>query len=473
MAVAEQQYDLVILGAGPAGYVAAIRAAQLGMRPACIERSTALGGTCLNVGCIPSKALLDSTHLYHQITHKAKRHGINVESASVDLQAMMARKERIVTTLSRGVQGLLKKHGVALFSGTGFLEEPTVARVEGDAGTTRLRGTNVLLATGSVPRTGPHMALDGQRIVGSTEALSLNAVPAHLVIVGGGCVGVEMASIWRRLGAAVTLIEAAPTLLPSLDPDVAKEAGRALSAIGVKLHTGTRAVSAVSDGSQVRVATKPADNETSAEAQEVTGDTVLIAIGRRPNTDGTGVADLGVKLSEDGQVRVDEHLRCGVPGLWAAGDVVGAPMLAHKAYAEGVAAVENMAGLPGYVNYRAIPQIVYTWPEAASIGMTEAQAIAAGHDVRTGKFAFAANGRAKCLDDMDGFVKVLADRATDRVLGVHIFGPHASALAGEAALAMEFDASAEDIGAALHAHPTLNEAVKEAALDALGRVLHA
>ena len=456
-------FDLVVLGAGPGGYVGAIRAAQLGMRVACVEREDALGGTCLRVGCIPSKALLDSTELYDQIRHKAERHGIAVEGVSVDVPAMLRRKDEVVEGLTRGVEGLFKKNGIEWVRGFGRLAAPDRVEVEGEGGTRTLNARHVLLATGSVPVELPFLKFDGERIIDSTAALSIPSVPEHLVVVGGGVIGLELGSVWRRLGASVTVLEAMPTILPGMDAEVVKQMSRILKKQGFDVRTGTKVTGASRDGDRVEVQVEDGD--------PIAADYVLVAVGRRAYTEQMGFEEAGIPL-ERGVIQVDERYHTGVGEVYAIGDAIGGRMLAHKAEEEGVAAVENMAGKHGHVNYAAVANVVYTWPEIASVGMTEAEARESAGEIRVGKFPWQANGRARAMDEVDGFVKVIADAGTDRLLGLHIIGPRASDLIAEAALAMEFEGSAEDIARTVHAHPTLPEAVKEAALAVLGRTIH-
>jgi dihydrolipoamide dehydrogenase len=460
--MASDSFDLVVLGGGPGGYVAAIRGAQLGMKVACVEKEPALGGTCLRVGCIPSKALLDSTELYHDIREKAKTHGISTGDVAMDVAAMMKRKDGVVDGLTRGVAGLFKKNKIEWVKGFGRLASPDTIEVESDDGKRTLKAKNVLLAPGSVPVELPFMKFDGKNIIDSTGALSLDKVPEHLVVIGGGYIGLEMGSVWRRLGAKVTVLEMLDAIMPGMDADVVKEATKVLKKQGFEIRTGTKVTGASTKGKKVKVETENGD--------PIEADVVLVSVGRRAYTEGMGFEEAGIKL-ERGLIQVDERYHTGVGNVYAIGDAIGGKMLAHKAEEEGVAAVENMAGKHGHVNYDAIPGVCYTWPEAASVGMSEAEAKERG-EIKVGKFPFMANGRAKAMGETDGFVKVIADAKTDRLLGLHIFGPRASDLIAEAALAIEFEASSEDIAISVHAHPTLPEAVKEAALAANGRVIH-
>jgi dihydrolipoamide dehydrogenase len=457
------QFDLIVLGSGPGGYVAAIRAAQLGMRVACVEKESALGGTCLRVGCIPSKALLDSSELYEQIRHKADRHGIAVQGVSVDVAKMLGRKDEVVTGLTRGVEGLFRKNKVEWVRGFGRLAGADRVEVAGSEGKRSLQARNILIASGSVPIELPFLKFDHERIIDSTGALSLPAVPEHLVVVGGGVIGLELGSVWLRLGARVTVLEAMPTILPGMDAEIVKQATRILQKQGFDLRTRTKVTGASRDGDRIQV--------TVEGAEPLTADYLLVAVGRRAYTEGMGFEEAGIRMDR-GVVQVDEHYHTGVGGIYAIGDAIGGRMLAHKAEEEGVAAVEIIAGLPGHVNYAAVANVVYTWPEIASVGMTEAEARESGAEIRIGKFPWAANGRARAMDEQDGLVKVVADAASDRILGLHILGPRASDLIAEAALAIEFEGSAEDLARSVHAHPTLPEAVKEAALAVLGRTIH-
>lgn len=459
----KDQFDLIVLGGGPGGYVAAIRAAQLGMTVACVEKESALGGTCLRVGCIPSKALLDSSELYDQIQHKAAEHGLKVEGASVDVSTMLKRKDSVVEGLTRGVAGLFKKNKVEWVRGFGRLSGTDTVEVETDEGKRTLKGEHILLASGSVPIELPFLKFDHERIIDSTGALSIPEVPEHLVVVGGGVIGLELGSVWLRLGAKVTILEAMPTILPGMDGEVIKQATRVFGKQGFDIRTGTKVTGAERKGDKVTVTVEGGD--------PIEADYLLVAVGRRAYTEGMGFEEAGIKL-ERGQIQVDDTYHTGVGNIYAIGDAIGGRMLAHKAEEEGIAAVETIAGKHGHVNYDAVANVVYTWPEIASVGRSEEELKKDGVEYRAGKFPWAANGRAKAMGETDGFVKVLADPKTDRVLGVHILGPRASDLIAELALAMEFEASAEDIGRSVHAHPTLPEAVKEAALAVDGRAIH-
>ncbi|CAN5741365.1 dihydrolipoyl dehydrogenase [soil metagenome] len=459
----EQNYDLIVVGGGPGGYVGAIRAAQLGMKVACVEKEDALGGTCLRVGCIPSKALLDSSELYDQIRHKAEGHGIRVSKLGLDVAAMLKRKDGVVTGLTKGVEGLFKKNKIDWIRGFGRLSGKETIEVESSEGKRTLRAEKILLASGSVPVELPFLKFDHERVIDSTGALSIPQVPGHLVVVGGGVIGLELGSVWLRLGAKVTVLEAMPSILPGMDVEIVKQADRIFRKQGFDIRTGTKVTGAERKGDRVTVSTEG--------GEPLEADYLLVAVGRRAYTEGMGFEDAGIRL-ERGVIQVDEHYHTGVGEIYAIGDAIGGRMLAHKAEEEGVAAVEHMAGKPGHVNYEAVANVVYTWPEIASVGRTEEELKQAGVEYRVGKFPFAANGRAKAMGETDGMVKVLADAKTDRLLGLHILGPRASDLIAEAALAMEFESSSEDIARSVHAHPTLPEAVKEAALAANGRVIH-
>jgi len=461
------EFDLLVIGAGPGGYVAAIRAAQLGMRVACVEKERTLGGTCLNVGCIPSKALLDSSEHYHQARHGLAVHGIKLGAVELDLATMLARKDKVVKVLTQGVAGLFRKNAVAHVTGTARLISADAVAVAGANGTQTLRAHHIVIATGSTPIALPGLPFDGQHIVSSTEALNFRAVPSRLLVVGAGAIGLELGSVWHRLGAQVTVVEFMDRIVPGMDRGMGEQLQKLLEKQGLKFRLRTTARDAVVADRGVTV-TLESGGTTSHEACDV----VLVAVGRRPFNDGLGARDVGVAMDERGRITVDAHYATSVPGVYAIGDVIAGPMLAHKASEEGVAVAEHIAGQAAHVNYTAIPNIVYTWPELASVGITEEQAQDQNTPVRVGTFPFLANGRARCMNEAEGLVKILADAKTDRVLGVHILGPRASDIIAEAVMAMEFGASAEDIARAVHAHPTLPEAIKEAALAVQQRALH-
>jgi dihydrolipoamide dehydrogenase len=460
-----ESFDVIVIGAGPGGYVCAIRAAQLGMKVACVEKRATLGGTCLNVGCIPSKALLQSSEHFDEAKHKLAEHGVNVGAVSLDLAKMQARKGEVVSANVKGIEFLFKKNKVTWLKGAGRIAAPGKVDVDG----TTYEAKNIVIATGSESIPLPGIAVDEKRVVTSTGGLELDQVPGHLVVIGGGYIGLELGSVWRRLGAEVTVVEFLDRLVPSMDNEVGKAFERILGKQGMKFRLKTKVTGARQDDTGVTLTLEPA---AGGKAEELRADVVLLAIGRRAYTEGLGLKEAGVALDERGRVVTDAHFATSVPGIWAIGDAIVGPMLAHKAEEEGVALAETLAGQHGHVNYGAIPGVVYTWPEVASIGETEEQLKARGQAYKVGKFPFTANGRARAMGDTDGFVKLLADKATDRVLGAHIIGPDAGTLIAEIAIAMEFGASAEDVARTCHAHPSLNEAVKEAALAVDGRPIH-
>ncbi|MFN2426669.1 MAG: dihydrolipoyl dehydrogenase [Candidatus Binatia bacterium] len=468
--MAKQRYDLVVIGAGPGGYQAAIRASQLGLRAAVVEKDTSLGGTCLNIGCIPSKALLESSELYAQAREGLAVHGITIPTVSLDLAAMMTRKRGVVDGLTRGVQGLMKKNKIDVWHGRARIAAAT------PEGLVEVRGQNdgeletprILIATGSVPVALPALPFDGKRVLSSTEALSLDSVPARMLVIGGGAIGLELGSVWSRLGSKVRIVELMDQLVPGSDRRTAQLLERSLKKQGLEILLQTSAVSADVTAKAVKVTLEGKDGKQTTDAYDV----VLVAVGRRAFTEGLGLAEIGVASDERGRIQVGEHYETSVAGIFAIGDAIAGPMLAHKASEEGITCVERIAGVAGHVNYNAIPSVVYTWPELASVGLSEEAAKAAGHDIRIGSFPFTATPRAKCTGETDGGVRIIADAASDAVLGVHIVGPNASELIAEAAVAMEFGATSEDIARSVHAHPTLAEALKEAALGVDGRSIH-
>jgi len=463
-----ERQDLVIIGAGPGGYVAAIRAGQLGLKTTLVERYPRLGGTCLNVGCIPSKALLESSELFHAAGHRLAEHGVKLDGPTLDLAAMMARKERIVGELTDGVAGLMKRNKVAVLHGRGSLVAQDRVRVEGEGEAQEIEAGHVVLATGSAPVELPFLRIDKRRVVSSTGALSFDAVPEHLVVIGAGAVGLELGSVWRRLGARVTVVEMMPQIVPAADGQMAKTLQRSLKALGLDIRLKTRVTGAEVGEDRVTLTVEDAKGQ----GESLACDRVLLAVGRRPATEGLGLERVGVETEKGGAVKVDGRLRTSVETIYAIGDLVRGPMLAHKAEEEGIAAVENIAGKAGHVSYDAIPGVVYTSPELAWVGLTEEQCKERGIKPRVGRFLFRANGRAKSLGEEEGMVKILAHPETDRLLGMHIVGPRASDLIPEGVLALEFAASAEDIARTIHAHPTLAEVVKEAALAVDGRAIH-
>ncbi len=462
-----QPFDLVIIGAGPGGYIAAIRAAQLGLRVACVEKEPTLGGTCLNIGCIPSKALLDSSELYAQARQHLGSHGIRVREVELDLAALMARKDRVVKVLTQGIAGLFKKHGIERVHGSARILAPGRVVVQNSSSQRELATKRILIATGSVPIALPGLPFDGERILSSTEALSLPFVPQNMLVVGAGAVGLELGSIWSRLGSQVLVVEFLDRILPGMDRKLADLLQKSLQRQGLRIELQTTARSAERTANRVRVTL-----DQGGKTADVEADVVLVAVGRKPYTDGLGIEELGIKRDPKGFLLVDQDYQTSVEGIYAIGDVIPGPMLAHKAEEEGIVAVERMCGTASHVNYEAIPNVVYTTPELAAVGVTEEGARERGLDVRIGAFPFLANGRARCLGETDGQVKVIADAKTDRILGVHILGPRASDLIAEAALAIEFGASAEDLARTCHAHPTLPEALREAALAVDGRPLN-
>ncbi len=460
-----ESFDVIVIGAGPGGYVCAIRAAQLGLKVACVEKRATLGGTCLNIGCIPSKALLQSSEHFEETKHKLAEHGVNVGSVSLDLAKMMARKGEVVASNVKGIEFLFKKNKVAWLKGEGRIVAPGKVEVAGTTYDTK----HIVIATGSESTPLPGVEVDEKQIVTSTGALELEKVPGHLVVIGGGVIGLELGSVWRRLGAEVTVIEFLDRLVPGMDAEIGKQFERVLGKQGIKFKLKSKVTAAAKGKDGVTLTVEPA---AGGAAEQIKADIVLLAIGRRAYTESLGLKEVGVATDERGRVRTDGHFATNVPGIWAIGDVITGAMLAHKAEEEGVALAEHLAGQKPHVNYDAIPSVVYTWPEVASIGKTEEELKAAGIAYKVGKFPFTANARARAMGDTDGFVKILADKQTDRVLGAHILGADAGTLIAEIAIAMEFGASAEDVARTCHAHPSLNEAVKEAALAVDGRPIH-
>lgn len=456
------KHDLVVIGSGPGGYVAAIRAAQLGLDVACIEKDPALGGTCLRVGCIPSKALLEASERFEEAQHGLKRLGIKVQGVELDLKGMMRHKTKTVKALTSGVAGLFKKNEVKRYEGTGRIDGPGHVVVDGkDAA--RLEAKHILIATGSEVATLPGIEMDWDRIGSSTEALDYPEVPEHLVVIGAGVIGLELGSVWARLGSKVTVLEYLDRILPGMDVDLAKKAQRLFKKQGLDFQLGVKVTGARVDGEQCIVESEGRD--------PITCDRVLMCVGRRPFTEGLGLETVGIETDRRGFIQVDEHFKAA-DGIYAIGDVIPGPMLAHKAEHEGVACVEHLVTGYGHVNYDAIPNVVYTHPEIASVGKTEDELKEAGIPFRSGSFPFMANGRAKAINQTDGLVKILAHEETDRVLGVHILGPRAGDLIAEVTVAIEFGASSEDIASCVHAHPTLAEVVKEAALAVDGRAVN-
>jgi dihydrolipoamide dehydrogenase len=459
-----QEHDLIIIGAGPGGYVAALRAAQLGLDVGCIEKEAALGGTCLRIGCIPSKALLESTELFHETKEKLAEHGIRLPQVDLDLAVMMRRKERTVGSLTKGIDALFKRHGISRYYGHGRIDAPGRVVVGGEEGETELKARHILIATGSKAADLPGVELAGERIGTSTEALGYSEVPGHLVVIGAGAVGLELGSIWRRLGARVTVLEYLDRILPEMDGALAAEALKIFRKQGLEFRLKSRVQAVRIEGAGCLVEYDG--------SEPLRCDRVLVAVGRLPSAEGLGVEALGIKTDQKGRLQVDEHFKTTAPGIYAIGDVIRGPMLAHKAQEEGIACVEHIATGYGHVNYDAIPNVVYTQPEIAGVGKTEEQLKEGRIDFRSGMFPFRANGRAHTLGQTEGAIKILVDAETDRIHGVHVLGPRAGEIIAEAAIAIAFGASSEDLARSCHAHPTLAEALREAALAVAGRAIH-
>jgi dihydrolipoamide dehydrogenase len=454
------EFDVVIIGAGPGGYICAIRCAQLGLKTALVEKQKVLGGTCLNIGCIPSKALLDSSEHYSEAQHDLATHGVELGQVSLNLPTMMKRKEKIVGELNQGIAFLMKKNKVETFYGKGSVIATNTVQVDGDNPTT-LKAKHIVIATGSVPIELPFLKFDGKNIVSSTEALSFEKVPEHMIVVGGGAIGLEMGSVWLRLGAKVTVIEFADKICGPMDKQISNDLMRILKKQGMEFLLSTKVT-----GAEVKGKTVTVHYEAVADGQKgsLQGDKVLVAVGRKPYTEGVGLEKMGVKLNDRGQIVVGERYQTSCAGIYAVGDATPGAMLAHKAEEEGVALAELLAGGSGHVNYHTVPWVIYTWPEVAGVGYSEEELKAKAIEYNAGSFPFSANARAKALGMTEGRVKILADKKTDEVLGVHIVGPRASDMIAEAVVAMEFSASSEDIARSFHAHPTLSEVMREAAL---------
>ena len=461
-------YDLVVIGTGPGGYVCAVRAAQLGMKVAVVEKNPTLGGTCLNVGCMPSKALLHASEMFEEAAHSFAKMGVSVSAPKLDLPAMMNFKQQGIDGNVKGVEFLMKKNKIDVLKGTGKILGAGKVEVSGNGKTETVETRNIVIATGSDIARLKGIEIDEKRIVSSTGALALEKVPARLLVVGAGVIGLELGSVWRRLGAQVTVVEFLDRILPGMDAEVGRQFQRILQKQGMSFKLSHKVSAIDTSGKTLKASIEPAAGGT---AETIEADVVLVAIGRVPYTEGLGLAELGVAL-ERGRVVTDAHFATNVPGIYAIGDVIAGPMLAHKAEDEGIAVAEIVAGQAGHVNYDAIPNVIYTYPEVASVGKTEEELKAAGTAYNAGRFPFTANGRAKVNHTTDGFVKILSDARTDRVLGVHIVGADAGTMISEATVAMEFGGSAEDIARTCHPHPTLSEAVKEAALNVAKRAIH-
>ena len=461
------EFDLVVIGAGPGGYTAAIKATQLGMKTAIVEKGKNLGGTCLNVGCIPSKALLSSSELFHEAQHGFKSHGIKAEGVTMDVAAMMKRKDGVVRKMARGIDYLMNKNGIEHVSGSGRIVNAGEVEVIGGKAARTLKTKRILIATGSSVRGLPFLEFDGETVLSSDHAIALGQAPESMIVIGGGAIGLELGSVWARLGTKVTVVEFLPRIAAIFDEDTTQALQKLLQKQGLNFHLGTGVESAEKTKTGIKLTAAKGDKSLELEAEKI-----LVAVGRKPNTDGLGAPEAGVELDERGRIRTDAEWQTNVPGIYAIGDVIAGPMLAHKAEQEAVAAVERMAGKAGRVNYDTIPWVIYTAPEVAAVGLTEAEAKEKGHEVSVGAFPFQANGRAVAGAHADGLAKVIADKATDRVLGAQILSANASELIAEAVLLMEFDGSAEDLARTIHAHPTMSEGLREAAHMAMGEPLH-
>lgn len=460
-----KEYDVVIIGSGPGGYICAVRCAQLGMKVAIIEKYKSLGGTCLNVGCIPSKAWLDSSEKFHELTHSFGDHGITASDVKFDFSKMSNRVKKVVSDVSGGISFLMKKNKVDVYIGKGSFKDANTVSIQGEKETQEIKGKKIVIATGSKPSSLPGVMIDKERIITSTEALILKERPTKLIVIGGGVIGLELTSVFRRLGTEVTVVEFADSIIATMDSELSKNLHKILKKDGVEFLLGHGVTEVKSDG---KIVTVKAKDKNSDKIVTLEGDYCLVAVGRRPYTEGLNLEAAGVKLDERARVETNAHLQSNVPHIYAIGDVIKGAMLAHKAEEEGVLVAEYMAGQLPHIDYNLIPGVVYTWPEVASVGQTEEQLKAAGRDYKSGSFPFKASGRARASNESEGFVKVLADKLTDEILGVHMIGPRCADLIGEAVLAMEYRASAEDIARTSHAHPTYSESLKEACLAATG-----
>lgn len=463
----ENNFDVVFIGGGPGGYTGAIRASQLGMKVAIIEKYKTLGGTCLNVGCIPSKALLDSSEHFEAANHDLENHGVKVSGVTLDLNRMMERKSKIVKDLTNGVDFLMKKNKIERFLGYGKITSPNEVEIKAEDGNTmKIAAKNIVIATGSVVSDLPFMKVDKMDVISSTQALSLEAVPKHLIVVGGGVIGLELGSVWKRLGAKVTVIEYSDRIASMMDAQMTTALTRSLKKQGMEFVLKAKVTGFKSEkkGKETEI-TVTYEDMTKNTTVEIKGDKILLSVGRKPFSEGLGLEALGIEKDKRGFIQVNDHFQTKYPNIFAIGDVIPGPMLAHKSEEEGVAVAEIMAGQAGHVNYATVPSVIYTWPELASVGLSEEQVKEKGTEYKVGTFPFTANARAKAIGMTDGLVKVIADKATDKVLGVHIVGPRASDMLAEAVIAMEFSASAEDIARSFHGHPTLSEVMREAALN--------
>src|SRR5687767_8806709 len=464
----QQVADVVVIGGGPGGYVAAIRAAQLGLNAICVESAPTLGGTCVNVGCIPSKALLQSSEQFEFARLHAHEHGIGMDGLRLDLHQMLRRKDEVVGQNTRGVEFLFRKNKVTWLKGRGTLAPGNIVDVAlNDGGSSQVTAKHVIVATGSVPIELPFLRFDEKRVLSNTGALVLNEVPSHLVVIGGGVIGLELGSVWRRLGARVSVVELMPAILPGTDDDVVKEADRVFKRQGLEVHTGTRVTSAETLDDRIVV-----QLDRDGEAKTLDASHVLVAVGRKPSLSGIDASSLGLKLGPRGEIVVDDQMRTNLPDVFAIGDAVGGKLLAHKAEEEGVVAAEVIAGHNVHMDHKSMPSVVYTWPEIATVGLAEHEVKESGREYKVGKFPFSANGRARTMAETTGFVKFIADAKTDELVGCHMIGANVSELIQEVVLAFEYRGSSEDIGITVHSHPTLSEAVKEAALGVLGRSIH-
>ncbi len=461
-------FDYIVIGSGPAGYVSAIRAAQLGLNTAIVEKNSRLGGTCLNIGCIPSKAMLESSEHFAVASHKLQDHGISASDLKFDLTKILERKVSIVEQLTDGIALLMKKNKITVFDGHGRIKGDGVVSIETADGTTEIKSDAICLALGSEVVELPFMKFDGDKIISSTEALELDKVPEHLIVIGGGAIGLEMGSVWSRLGAKVTVIEMMAQITPFADKQLAKTLQRSLEGQGFNFHISTKVTGAVVDGDSVKITIEDKKGKTS----EISGDKVLVSVGRKPFSQDCGLEEVGIEFDELKRVKVNDRYETNVKGIYAIGDLILGPMLAHKGEEEGVAVAEFIAGREGHVNYDVIPNVVYTWPELASVGISEAEAKEQGIKTKNGKFLFRGNGRSLTMGETEGMVKIVADAETDKLLGATIVGPRASDMIAEIVMAMEFKASAEDVGKTIHAHPTLSEIIKEAALAVNGESIH-